>query len=302
MTKRRLLITGSTGFLGRAVVAVARESGEWITIGTARKPAALSSSDEPDFFESWDLSREEAPTQLLEKTKPEAVIHTAAAGDAAFCRKETVASRKINVVASIDLAEKCAERSIPFLITSTDLVFDGTQAPYEEMAAPSPLSEYGRQKVEAERGIQEVYPDAVVARVALLFGPPAPERPAMLARLAEMLRGSGPVRLFVDEFRSPLSTRGAARILLSLLGNASGLVHVGGERRVSRYELGRALAEVWGIDPERVKPIRQDEVPTAVPRPRDVSFETKRLRELGIPPPPFEEDLFEARERDGGVR
>ena len=54
---------------------------------------------------------------------------------------------------------------------STDLVFDGEKGePYVEDDAPNPLSDYGRAKLDAERGVLEAHPGALVVRTSLIYG------------------------------------------------------------------------------------------------------------------------------------
>jgi dTDP-4-dehydrorhamnose reductase len=53
---------------------------------------------------------------------------------------------------------------------STDFVFDGTNAPYDEQAATSPLNTYGRQKAEAEKAVLSASADHIILRVPILYG------------------------------------------------------------------------------------------------------------------------------------
>ena len=90
----------------------------------------------------------------------------------------------------------------------------------------------------------------------------------------------------------------AARILAQLVESpATGLVHVGGRERVSRYELMRRSAAVCGIDPSLVRPNLRDDVPSTEPRPADVSLETSRLQDLlpDLERPGIEDGLLQCR-------
>ncbi len=48
------------------------------------------------------------------------------------------------------------ENDALFILISTDYVFDGTSAPYDERAVPNPLNKYGEQKLEAEKVVQNL--------------------------------------------------------------------------------------------------------------------------------------------------
>ena len=54
---------------------------------------------------------------------------------------------------------------------STDVVFDGEKGePYTEEDEPAPLTDYGRAKADAERGVLEAHPGALVVRTSLIYG------------------------------------------------------------------------------------------------------------------------------------
>ena len=95
------------------------------------------------------------------------------------------------------------------------------------------------------------------------------------------LRAGKPQAFFDDEFRTPLDYRTAARALIRLAEvNASGIVHVSGTERVSRFELMSRVARAMGLDTRLVQANKQSDANFAEPRPEDVSLESSRLAEL----------------------
>src|SRR5208337_1041423 len=116
-----------------------------------------------------DLNRFKEIKEILQKIRPDALIHTAAESNPNFCQLNPVASHGINVEATANLASLCAELRIPFVFTSSDLVFNGLKPPYSENDPVCPLSIYGEQKAKAERAVLERYPRALVCRMALMF-------------------------------------------------------------------------------------------------------------------------------------
>ena len=95
------------------------------------------------------------------------------------------------------------------------------------------------------------------------------------------LRAGKPQAIFDDEFRTPLDYRTAARALIRLAEvNASGIVHVSGTERVSRFELMNRVAQAMGLDTTLVQSNKQSDANFAEPRPEDVSLESSRLAEL----------------------
>ena len=111
-------------------------------------------------------------------------------------------------------------------------------------------------------------PRGIVARVCLLFGPDLGGNPGFFDNaLAALARGE-PRPFFRDEFRTPLDYRSAAEVLTRLIeSEATGLVHVGGRERLSRFDLMRRVAIARGIDVNLIRPSRQADVPSRNPDP-----------------------------------
>ncbi|MBN1103688.1 MAG: sugar nucleotide-binding protein, partial [Deltaproteobacteria bacterium] len=163
---KKLLVTGGSGFLGWNLCVSA--AGLWETFATVfRHPATLLPRAT---LVSLDLTDSEALHGLFRVVRPDAVIHAAAISNAEHCEADPDQSHGINVEVPKKLARLCAERGIPYLFTSSDLVFDGLNPPYGEDAPHSPVSHYGRQKSLGEKGVLEIYPDATICRLPVMFG------------------------------------------------------------------------------------------------------------------------------------
>jgi dTDP-4-dehydrorhamnose reductase len=230
----------------------------------------------------------------LQKVQPDAIFHLAAQANANACEQNPTAAWAINVEATASLANYAADRSIPFLYTSTDMVFDGKKAPYAPDAPTEPINTYGRQKVEAERLVLAAYPQATIARLPLMYGVFSQEG-NFLAQWHGQLLANQPIKAFTDEFRTCVFGGDAALGLWLLLHQGvSGIWHLGGQERLSRYEFAKMLAEVIGADPQLVQAIRQAELPMAANRPADVSLESSSAFALGYAPLGLKAGLEEA--------
>jgi dTDP-4-dehydrorhamnose reductase len=285
---KKLLVTGSSGFLGWKLCQLAKQ--EWQVYGThfthrVEIPGVkLLPADLTDFQE---LQR------LFQEIQPDAVIHTAAQSQPNYCQTHPQESRAINVTASWNIAGLCADYSIPCVFTSTDLVFNGLNAPYRETDPVSPVSLYGEQKVMAEEGMLSRYPRTAVCRLPLMFGFGAPAAKSFIQPMLQALREGQELALFVDEFRTPVSGNTAARGLLLALENVHDRIHLGGKERVSRYDFMRLLVEVLGLRDAKIKTCRQADIKMAAPRPPDVSLDSSKAFALGYQPLSLREE-FEA--------
>jgi dTDP-4-dehydrorhamnose reductase len=154
---------------------------------------------------------------------------------------------------------------------------------------------YGRTKLSAERSVL-AFPGAAVARVSLMFGPSLNGQLSFFDRQREALRRGQPLTLFTDEWRTPLSLLTAARALVELADSpVTGLVHIGGPERMSRWEMGLRLAESLGCNPGTLAAGRQRDAPMPEPRPQDVSLDSTHWRTLfpQLPWPTWEPAMAE---------
>lgn len=292
--RRRLLITGASGFLGWHLCRAAQAT--WQVEGTYHRHTPPLPGVTLHSIDLTDLRR---VVSWLTELAPDAVIHTAALSQPNRCEQAPDLSYAINVEATRVLAQFCGDRQIPFAFTSTDQVFDGQSPPYSEASIPSPVSLYGRHKVEAETLIQALHPTAVICRMPLLYGPPSPTAECFLQGFVRTLEAGQPLHLFTDEFRTPAYVDDAAAGLLLALENATGLLHLGGPERLSRYDFGLQMAAVFGLDQSLILPSQQADVAMPAPRPPDVSANSERAYRLGYRPRRVLEGLMAVAKADG---
>jgi dTDP-4-dehydrorhamnose reductase len=283
---QKLLVTGASGFLGWNVCQQTKS--QWQVVGTYYSQAIDISGVKTIKVDLTDIS---IVTNLFEEIKPDAVIHTAAASKPNFCQTHPEESYQSNVVASLNIARLSADYGIPCVFTSTDLVFDGTKSPYKETDPVSPISNYGEQKILAERGMLEIYPKTAVCRMPLMFGNTPPTATSFIQPFIEKLKRGEELSLFTDEFRTPVSGTTAAKGLLLALEKTAGILHLGGKEKISRYQFGCLMAKVMKLSPETIKPCLQKDVAMAAPRSPDTALDSSLAFSLGYQPLSLEEEL-----------
>jgi dTDP-4-dehydrorhamnose reductase len=218
--------------------------------------------------------------RLVARLRPDAVVHTA----------YSTPGRADIVDATAAVAAACAATGASLVHLSTDVVFGGDHPPYREDDPPSPVSDYGRWKADAEQVAMAAVPDVCITRTSIVVAvdPPDPATAAFMDRV----RGGTVVRLFHDEWRQPIRARDLAAELWALLAldraAQSGVWHLPGPERLSRLDLGLRLARAAGLHDgavgAAVESVSAAGHPT--PRPRDPALVGERRRSLGHPPRP----------------
>ena len=294
-----LLITGATGFLGQYLIAAARK--RWRVAGTFHRTRREDAERLLTGVDSGkiDLTDFRDVRDMLDAVRPKAVIHTAALADPNYCEQHPEESLRVNLQATLNLAGLCGDRGIPFVFTSTDLVFDGTRAPYAEDGPVSPLNLYGEHKALAEQAALDRYGEAAICRMPLLFGFSANGRVPFFQRMAGEFQAGRPMTLFGDEVRTPVSGAVAAAGLLLVAASGMddttlnpreiervrGILHLGGRESLSRYAMGLQMLDILGLPPTLAEPISFRDVPAVAARAADVSLDSSRAYALGYDPP-----------------
>lgn len=282
---KKLLVTGASGFLGWHVCNHARPN--WQVFGTYSTHTVVI----PDVTTiPLDLCDQQAMKSILDAVQPDAVIHCAAQSQPNWCEQHPEVSHAINVVAAANLAGHCWDRQIACVFTSSDQVFDGRHPPYREADPVCPINRYGEQKVAAENLMRDRHPDVRICRMPLMFGI-TPTAESFLQPFYNTLAAGKPLKLFIDEIRTPTSSQTAAQGLLLALSQSQLLLHLGGRERLSRFQFGEILARVAHFPPELLHACQQKDVPMAAPRPLDVSLDSQMAFCLGYQPLTIEQEL-----------
>ena len=273
----RIVVTGASGQLG-AYVLDRLQTSEHEVVGWSRtRPEQRGRFP----IEPVDLASPETVIAALKRADPDAILHLAAISRVDAALADPAMAMTINAEATGVLADWAAQAGRRLVAASTDLVFDGSRAWSREDDPAEPILTYGQTKRAGELRVLR-HDRHVVARLGLLFGPSRCGRPTFLDGIFDALRQGERRSLFLDEFRTPLDYATAAEVLVLLLEapNVSGIVHVGGAERVSRFEMLSRLARHAGLPIDLIVGNRQQDATFPEPRPVDVSLDTSRLVEI----------------------
>ena len=209
--------------------------------------------------------------------KPQSIIHCAALTASPECEANPGLARMLNVEVTALLAELAAD--IPMFFLSTDLVFDGRTGNYDETAPVNPLSVYAETKSTAELIIL-ANPKHTVIRTSLNGGTSPTGDRGFNEQTRRAWQAGQTLRLFTDEFRSPIAAEVTARAIWELSAlNRLGLYNVAGSERLSRWQIGQLLAVRWPELKPGIEPVSLKEY-VGAPRAPDTSLNCAKVQKL----------------------
>lgn len=270
-----LLVTGSHGQLGRAVLAAASGRGR-VAIGHD--------------VDSLDITDPRAVAELVASLRPAAVVNCAAWTDVDGCEADPARAVAANGTAVGHLASACRSHGSLLVQISTDYVFGGTlDRPYREDDPVGPLSAYGRSKLEGER-LAATAPDHLVVRTAWLYGHGGRHFVGAIRRQLET--GAAELRVVADQRGCPTFGDDLARAVLDLVdAGARGIVHAVNSGATSWHGFAVEIARRLGAAAE-VRPVTSAEFPRPAHRPANSVLDTSRLAAiLGRPLPSWQDAL-----------
>jgi dTDP-4-dehydrorhamnose reductase len=247
----RVAVTGAGGRLGRAVVGALEEAPFTGPFGPIAWSRAIFDLDAPD-----------TAGALLDRDRPEVVVHCAAWTDVDGCARDPALALARNGAATGVLAQAAAQRGIDLIVVSTNEVFDGRRTDGIGYAAgdqTNPINPYGASKLAGEEAARAAFaersgtaggPALGIVRTAWLFGPPGNDFPAKILAAADRAAASGePLRLVADEVGSPSYTHDVAEAIAELIGSAAidGTHHLVNGGQASRAGWARELLRQAGL-------------------------------------------------------
>lgn len=286
----RVLITGGTGLLGKALLETLPASAE-ATATYRQHPPPISQRFR---FIPLDVRDPSSVRQVVEEVRPDFVVHAASIGEVDEAERNPQRVWEVNVRGTQRIAEASRAIDAFLLYVSSNAVFDGKNPPYSEEVPPRPANRYGAFKREAELSVLRSGADCLVLRPILMYGWPWPAgRGNVVTRWLYAMETGQPVQVAQGIFSMPLFAAQCAQVIWACLAKRMrGVLHVAGRDRLSLVEFARTVSRVFGLDEQLVVPVPSARLPMLAPRPPDTSFVTARMEsELGIQPTGVEEGL-----------
>ncbi len=224
----RLLVTGGTGTVGRALASAALARG--------------------DAFIAWDRTiyppdDDAAAEAALDRHAPDALIHAALPSRATGRANE---DRLVHEDWTARLARAAARRGVRFVYVSTVMVFtDRARGPFAPDSTPDAVEGYGGAKRRGEQAARAAHPEATIVRLGWQIGD-QPGGNNMLTFFDDRMREEGRVRASTRWLPATSFLADTAAALIDAAQAAPGIYHLDANTRWSFFDIARALSAAHG--------------------------------------------------------
>jgi dTDP-4-dehydrorhamnose reductase len=285
------LILGASGFLGSHLARALNGK------------ALLHLNRASDFVEGCDFVQFNLKDdhfypldELFKNYRFKTVINCIANTDIEDCEKNEEMAFALNSLLPKKLAKLSKSYDFKLIQISTDAVFDGKTSFRREQDTPLPETVYGRSKLKGEQEVLKYAQDPLIARVN--FVGHSKRKLTLFDSIYRNLRDRIGVTGYTNVFFTPLLVNQTASAIIELDKlSLSGVYHVAGRERLSKFEFAKSVCEIWELDANYLSAAPYN---SNIPRAMDLSLDTFKMSNLGIEFPKIVDSLLAYRQEIKG--
>lgn len=265
----KILVTGAAGLVGRALVEHCSASGDDVLAYDHR---------------DLDVGDTAAVQTAIGDRRLDAIINCAAWTDVDGCERDPDKAQRVNSLGPENLARAARDANAVLITISTDYVFDGAKEGfYTQRDQPSPISVYGRYKLEGERRAQEAHARTIVVRSGYIFGPGGKN---FLSNVVSRAERGETLKAIADHWGTP--TYGddlAVRLRELAIRDLPGIYHVVNSGDGASFEtFSREALRLAGLDDADLEVVQGDSLGRPAPRPHNSRLKCLVSDAIGLPP------------------
>ena len=278
----KILVTGSYGQIGSSIFKYRKSNME--IFWTGRNIPLKRNGYYLDICDRINLK------ELISLHDPDIVLNLAAMTNVDSCEEKPDLASEINTTGVGNICDIFKGKIVQL---STDYVFDGKNGPYGEDDAVSPLSVYGKTKLEAEKIITSHNSNNLIIRGNVLYDNCPNSKASFLNWVVKSLKKKKPINVVDDQINNPTWAQSMAKIIgLSIEKEISGIYHWGDAEFVSRYKFAKMIAKHYNLETELISPTSSEELGQIASRPLKSGLLSERIVEvLNIKQPSINECL-----------
>ncbi|MFC2125410.1 dTDP-4-dehydrorhamnose reductase [Bacteroidota bacterium] len=290
----KILITGANGLLGQKLVKLFLANSGYNIIATSQNSARFDTNVDKLDFHQLDIIKPDDILELIQISRPDVIIHTAAITQVDDCELNPDNCWKVNVEGTRNMAMAARDIGAFLIHLSTDFVFDGENGPYCETDETNPISKYGESKLESESIVQSILERYAIVRTVLVYGYLSDmTRSNIVLWVKNSLEKGEEIRVVTDQLRTPTLAEDLAmgcKLIADL--KETGIFHISGKDLLSPYDMAIQTARYFMLDEGLIRKANAGNFTQDAKRPPRTGFIIDKAKSiLGYKPRSFEEGL-----------
>jgi dTDP-4-dehydrorhamnose reductase len=272
----KLLVTGAAGMLGSALCPTLEKRGHIVYATDIVQSEAIK--------EYLDVRIYKQVKELLEKVKPDMVMHLAAETDVDNCEVDPDHAFLTNTIGTQNLALTCQKQDTEMVYISTIGVFHGDKPePYTEFDQPNPINVYGKSKLEGEKIVQNMLKRYYIVRAGWMVGGGPTKDKKFVGKIIRLSQEKTNLKAVDDKIGSPTYTFDFCNCLANLIETGFyGLYHCTNKGYCSRFDVAKWIIAVLGKSNVIVEPVNSAYFPLPAARARSEMSRNYKLELLGM--------------------
>jgi dTDP-4-dehydrorhamnose reductase len=270
----KLLITGASGLYGSKLAQMALSKNFEVYSSDIQELSVFGN------FVKLDISGKTQVDETFKTIKPDFVVHAATLTDVDKCELNKTLAWKVNVEGTKNIVEAAKATGSFLIYISTDYIFGGETGRYKETDVPNPINYYGITKLKAEE-IVKTQKEYFIARPSVMYGStPAVGKVNFALWIIENLRKGEHVKIVTDQWNTPTLNTNLAEMTLEVIERKlTGVYHLCGATRVSRFKFAEQIADVFSLDKSLIEKVLSSQFTLPAKRPMDSSLDTSKAQQ-----------------------
>ena len=265
----RIFIVGASGFVGRIMYEYLSKNHE--TYGSFYSNPAKG-------LIHLDMTDQNEVAEILTSLKPDMIIHPAANPNVEYCEEYPKETWQVNVEGSKNLIEIARDIGAKFVYFSSDYVFDGINGPYSENDIPSPINEYGLQKLAVEKLIKNSLENYLIIRITIVYGWERRGKNFVMGLIKNLKNGRS-MNIPIDQIGSPTYVNNMVQVVKELIeSDKIGIYHVAGTDLMNRYTFAKNVAEIFELDENLLIPVTTNQLGQIAKRPLNAGMRVDKVK------------------------
>ncbi len=271
---KKVFVTGANGMLADSLCPLLTQAGYIVYPSDIITGEAIPELDVRNIDEIKNAAS---------RYRPDIIFHLAAETDVDKCELEPEHAFRTNAMGTENVAKVCKGIDIPMVYISTGAVFDGNKMDgYTENEIPSPLSVYGKSKLEGEQIVKSLLHRYFIVRASWMIGGYNKDK-KFVWKIIQRMKKEKKIPVVIDKCGSPTFTKDFAKGLVSIvLKGEYGLYHCVNKGICTRFDIAKKVLEYLNIRDIELKPVTSEAFPLPAPRGKSEALLNDHMSRLGI--------------------